>query len=104
LALAQIDVEGRRMKSILAVLVLLATAAGCGSTKPKRTAHVPQPYPIFVPQPYPTEEQKYLEGFMEGYRGVHPLDFHSRHDDIDPHSQGVRDGYAIGRRDEMQQR
>jgi hypothetical protein len=92
------DVEGRRMKRMIAVLVLLVIAAGCGSTKRR----------AIQPGPHPTEEQKYLAGFMDGYRGAHPLDPHLRDrpvpSDASSYNQGVRDGYLTGRKDEMQRR
>jgi hypothetical protein len=86
------------MKRMTAVLVLLTIAAGCRSTKPK----------AIMPRPHPTEEQEYLEGFADGYRGVRPMDLHRRDRAVSSatssYSQGVRDGYLTGRRDEMQRR
>lgn len=61
-----------------------------------------------MPGPHPTEEQEYLEGFADGYRGVRPLDPHRRDRQISSgtgaYSQGLRDGYITGRKDEMQRR
>ncbi len=86
------------MKRMIAVLVLLGVAAGCGGTKRKALA----------PKPHPTEAQEYLAGFMDGYRGAHPLDPHLRDRPVSSgpssYSQGVRDGYSTGRKDEMQRR
>ena len=86
------------MKRIIAVLVLLVIAAGCGGTKRK----------AFAPKPHPTEEQEYLAGFMDGYLGAYPLDPRGSgwvgSSGAGSYSQGVRDGYLTGRRDEMQRR
>jgi hypothetical protein len=86
------------MERITAVLILLAIAAGCRSTKPK----------AIMPGPHPTEDQEYVEGFADGYRGVRPMDPHRRDRKISSgtssYSQGVRDGYLTGRKDEMQGR
>jgi hypothetical protein len=86
------------MRRITAALVLLAIVAGCKSTRPK----------AIMPGPHSTEEQEYLEGFADGYRGVRPLDPHRRNRAVSSgassYSQGVRDGYITGRKDEMQRR
>ncbi len=86
------------MKRMIAVLVLLAIAAGCGGTKRK----------AIMPKPHPTEEQEYLTGFMDGYRGAYPLDPHLRDRQVSSgassYSQGVRDGYLTGRKDELQRK
>lgn len=86
------------MRRMIAVLLLLAITAGCGSTKRR----------ALMPKSHPTQEQEYLAGFMDGYRGARPLDPHGRDRPVSsgatPYSQGVRDGYLTGRRDEMQQR
>jgi hypothetical protein len=92
------------MKRIIAVLILLALAAGCGNAK--RKAWMPE---TFIPGPHRTAQERYLTGFMDGYSwGVHPLDPHSRHrhgySAATPYRQGVRDGYATARNDKMQQR
>ncbi len=45
---------------------------------------------------------------MDGYRGTRPLDPHLRDRQVSfgasSYSQGVRDGYLTGRKDEMQRR
>jgi hypothetical protein len=86
------------MERITAVLILLAIAAGCRSTKPK----------AIMPGPHPTHEQEYLEGFRDGYRGVRPLDPHVRDrtasSRASSYNEGVRDGYITGRKDEIQRR
>ena len=83
---------------MIGVLVLLAIVAGCAGTKRK----------AIMPGPHPTEDQEYLEGFADSYRGAHPLDPHVRDrtgsSSTSSYSQGVRDGYIAGRRDEMQRR
>ncbi len=96
------------MKRMIAVVVLLACAAGCGEAKQHRVNKFVYQQGPFAPGPYPTEDQAYLEGFMEGYRGVRPLESCGKDRSASArggaHNQGTRDGYAVGRRDEMQRR
>jgi hypothetical protein len=86
------------MKRMIAVGVLLAVATGCGGTKPGAV----------MIKPRPAQDQEYLAGFADGYRGVRPLDSHPRNvpraSGTRSYRQGVRDGYLTGRQDERQQK
>ncbi|MBM4026995.1 MAG: hypothetical protein FJ280_16570 [Planctomycetes bacterium] len=86
------------MRRILAVLVLLGVAAGCGSARRAGLA----------PKPGPTDEQAYLTGFVDGYNGVRPLGSYAGgrrgHSSSRAYQRGVRDGYVTGRSDSMQRR
>jgi hypothetical protein len=86
------------MKRMIAVGVLLAVATGCGGTKPRAV----------MTKPRAAENQEYLAGFADGYRGVRPLEPHARDvrgtSGTRSYRQGVRDGYLTGRQDERQQK
>jgi energy-converting hydrogenase Eha subunit F len=86
------------MKRIIAILVLLGIVAGCAGLKRRS----------LMPKPYPTNQQEYLAGFTDGYRGVRPLDPHAQdrrsYSSAGAYHQGLRDGYATGRKDEIQRK
>jgi len=85
------------MSRIVVTLAVLVFAAGCRSTGRTTT----------IPTPHQADEHAYLEGFVDGCRGVRsassrPRD-KKRSRSAYSYGQGVRDGYVTGRRDEMQQ-
>ncbi len=88
------------MKRMIAVLILLGVAAGCGTGNHRGVVGAGEAnnHEDFGPWPHPTKDQEYLAGFMDGYHGVLPLGG-SPHS---PYQQGLRDGYHTGRRDERQ--
>ena len=98
------------MKLIIAVLILLGGASGCGTGNHRGVVGAGEAnnHEGFAPWPHPTKDQEYLEGFMDGYRGVRPLAPHVRDRRVSSrassYNQGVADGYITGRRDEMQRR
>ena len=84
------------MKRIMVTLVLLAATAGCGNTQ-RRT---------IMPGPHPTNDEAYVAGFMDGYKGVRPVDLHARDTKSNSYrrsyKQGLKEGYLARRRDEIQ--